>query len=504
MSRFRVSLPRRPFRRSVLFLAGLIACAWSATGAAQSVWELTPYRVQLIVGFDPSAQTSPRLRADLRQGLLDRIETVIGVSWEVTPARPTPTLRHRLTNAPEQLTLEDLPEDSLGFDKVMLVGVTTGPTGQEIVARELDVRTRLFGAVVRLPAWQPAKLRDTAFRAMLDAFAPLALVVKSEKKTVTLRLRAAGLPIRDKRLLQVRPGDLFQPLIRYNDRQGKLRKVVPVAWTFFVVEEYTPKTFQCAIHSALRNPMSMRRRGRVEQLALAVRGSGSSSRLILEARDEPKHALAGYDVYSRPSGSKSTTLLGRTDAAGAIRVPATNDPLRVLLIKNGGVLLARLPIVPGLVPELTAEIPDDDPRLEAEGFITGLRENLVDLVTRRQRFCLCVPENISRRANSTKRPSWSTNCGVCRPEPSSSAISTGDRRNSTRTISEVERRSTSSSPTSGRFWRGFSIPRRSKKSRAIWSTPDPASQSPPKRPPRKQNEVDLPVWLQPPPPSREG
>ena len=77
-------------------------------------------------------------------------------------------------------------------------------------------------------------------------------------------------------------------------------------------------------------------------------------------------------------------MLGRTDAAGAIRVPAASDPLRVLLIKNGGVLLARLPIVPGLVPELTAEIPDDDPRLEAEGFITGMRENLVDLVTRRQ------------------------------------------------------------------------------------------------------------------------
>ena len=55
----------------------------------------------------------------------------------------------------------------------------------------------------------------------------------------------------------------------------------------------------------------------------------------------------------------------------------------MLLIRNGSEPLARLPIVPGLEPELIAVVANDDRRLEAEGLITGLQEAMVDLVTRR-------------------------------------------------------------------------------------------------------------------------
>ncbi|MCX7426770.1 MAG: hypothetical protein NTW96_14225 [Planctomycetia bacterium] len=239
--------------------------------------------------------------------------------------------------------------------------------------------------MVRLPVWQPAKLRDTAFHAMLDAFAPLALVVSSEKKTVTLRLRAGGLPVRDPSLVQVRPGDVFQPMIRYNDRDGNARKVITIPWTVFIVEQFTPSLFQCQMYSAIVSPLSGVRRGRVEQLALAVRPAGDTTRLVLMTRTEPKHVLAGYDVYAHPPDSTATTLfLGRTDAQGGIRVPAAEHPVRVLMVKNGGTLLARLPIVPGLAPELVAEIPDDDQRLAAEEYITGLQEDLLDVYVRRQ------------------------------------------------------------------------------------------------------------------------
>ena len=239
----------------------------------------------------------------------------------------------------DRLASEDLPETSLKFDKVMLVAVGAGPTGYEVRARDYDVRACVFGTVVHLPVWQPAKLRDTAFHAMLDAFAPLALVVGSEKKTVTLRLRAGGLPVRDPSLVQVRPGDVFQPLIRYTDRDGKVRKVLPIPWTVFVVQQFTPKVFECEVYSAIFSPLSGRRRGRVEQLALAVRLAGDTSRLVLKTRAEPKHVLAGYDVYVHPPDSTATTLLGRTDLQGSIRVSAAGKhPVRVLLVTNGGAL----------------------------------------------------------------------------------------------------------------------------------------------------------------------
>jgi hypothetical protein len=43
-----------------------------------------------------------------------------------------------------------------------------------------------------------------------------------------------------------------------------------------------------------------------------------------------------------------------------------------------------LPIVPGMEAEVVADVRNDDQRLQAEGFIRGLQEELIDLVTRRE------------------------------------------------------------------------------------------------------------------------
>ena len=41
-----------------------------------------------------------------------------------------------------------------------------------------------------------------------------------------------------------------------------------------------------------------------------------------------------------------------------------------------------LPLVPGLAPRAVAQVADDDVRLQAEGFIAGFQENLIDTVAR--------------------------------------------------------------------------------------------------------------------------
>jgi hypothetical protein len=141
---------------------------------------------------------------------------------------------------------------------------------------------------------------------------------------------------------------------------------------------------QCRLHTGLRVALSGRRRGQVEMLALAVVPPRRPSTLVLHARSAPDELLAGYDVYSHPPGSKTTERLGRTDRRGRLPVPPAESPLRLLIVRHGEQPLARLPVVPGLEPELTAGIPNDDQRLRAEGVITGLQEDLVDLVIRRE------------------------------------------------------------------------------------------------------------------------
>jgi hypothetical protein len=377
-------LPKWIFRclRSVACV-GLIGCIPPTVATAQSVWELTPYRIQLILAMAECPELNAVFKADLRRDLTTRIDSTIGATWDVTILPAPPRLRHLLTTNIEAATRESLPNVE-EFDKVMLLAVTAGPAGYQVAARELDVRTRMFGASVTLPVWQSAKLCDVSFRAIREAFAPLAEIASVEQRVITMRLRAAGLPIPDRGLVMVRPSDVFLPVIRWNDREGNPKKIEAISWTYLIVQQCTKDLFQCKLYSGIRSPLSGRRRGRVEQVALAVHTHGRPTELIVQSRSEPDFVLVGYDVFGALPDSKITHLIGRTDGQGRVVIPAIPLPVRIVTIKSGRSLLARLPIVPGAIPRQIASIPNDNQRLEAEGFITGLQENLIDLVTRRK------------------------------------------------------------------------------------------------------------------------
>jgi hypothetical protein len=61
-----------------------------------------------------------------------------------------------------------------------------------------------------------------------------------------------------------------------------------------------------------------------------------------------------------------------------------NAPLYLYYVKNGETLLARLPIVTGMRPSESADLPDDRRRLETEAFLRGMQGEILDLVVRRR------------------------------------------------------------------------------------------------------------------------
>ena len=376
---------RLPVVGAALALLGLVMAMPSRTARAQTIWEMTPYRIQVFLATSDSPELTETLRQSLQDELLARIEAIIGVAWDVTFTRPPPPLEAAMTSGIDGIAIDALPEESLEFDKVMLVFIDPLVTGYRVTVREIDVRTQLSNSPVRASVWQIAKLRDAVFDAMLESFAPLALVdsVDSDTNTVMLRVRAAALPARDKNIVPVTSGQLFQPVIRYNDREGKPRRITTVPWTFLSVEQVSHAVLTCKLHTGLRSPLSGRRRGLVQQLALAVRPPGTETRLILKSQTDPEVRLIGYDVYSQSLESKDTELIGRTNRQGSVTITPGEFPLRSLVVKHGGILLARLPLVPGISEEVEVLIPDDDQRLEAEGFLSGMQEDLIDLVIRR-------------------------------------------------------------------------------------------------------------------------
>ncbi len=391
---------------AALLLAICAPRPFIAVAGGQSVWELTPYRIHALVTVAPGPELTARLRADLPAMAVGRVESLVGAPWDISLVEVPPELQRVMAAGIEEVTLDLLPKDSLEVDKVMLLAIvpTAGkglPTTESyrVAAREFDVRTQQWGSTVSRQVFQRGKLRDVSAAALFTAFAPLARIedVSTAERHVVLRLKAGSLPMRDGQTL-VSPGDLFRGVVRYNDREGKPRRIATIPWTFCQVYEVTSKEVRCQLHTGLRSPLSSRRRGRVEQFALGVIPPGRPSVLTLQSRSDPQRALAGYDVYARPPekrdpdakdsdaknpGAKKAVLLGRTDRQGRMTIEPADDPLRILVVRNGNEPLARLPIVPGLEPELTALVPDDDFRLEAEGVITGLQEEMVDLVTQR-------------------------------------------------------------------------------------------------------------------------
>ena len=113
-------------------------------------------------------------------------------------------------------------------------------------------------------------------------------------------------------------------------------------------------------------------------------------------RQQPDQPLVGYEVYSRPpEDEQSTELIGRTDWRGELWIERdARQPIQLLFVRNGQQLLGKLPLVPGDQPLLVAPLRDDELRLEAEGFLLGVQENLVDLVARREVLAVRIRREI--------------------------------------------------------------------------------------------------------------
>ena len=162
-------------------------------------------------------------------------------------------------------------------------------------------------------------------------------------------------------------------------------QIRPIPWTYLAVESREGSEVACHMHSGFRSPFTSRRRGRVEKLALAVNPPKKPTRLSLISISNPNFPMAGYEIHAYSPDSPATKLLGYTDLHGSLTIPPSDGhPLRLLIVKNGGAPLAKLPLIPGLEATVRAEITNDEERLRVEGFITGLQDRLIDIVARRR------------------------------------------------------------------------------------------------------------------------
>ena len=350
-------------------------------------WEFEPYRIQAVLALDVAGGLAERLATELPTHLERRVATAIGPAWALKTELASGTLRHEVCS--HIATFSDAPPDDFptGGDKLLLLAVRGTTDGYELVAREYDRLVQQWGMPIRRTSRQPEMLAEQLFSLVWQTVAPVARVEPdpADNRRVLVEPLAAALPRASADAAFIREGDVFLPVMRRTTRGGELVKdgVQVVPWTYVEAVEVKGEKIVGRVHSGTRQPFGARRKGRVEPLVIALRADPDQTILQLHSRTTEEKPLVGYEVFAQQPGEEATNRVGASDREGRVSVPPGNARVQMLFVKNGGQLLARLPVVPGAAREIPVPLPDDEMRLAAEARLAALREEVVDVVARR-------------------------------------------------------------------------------------------------------------------------
>lgn len=292
--------------------------------------------------------------------------------------------------------LENPPPDWDAWDKILVAELIDT---RELRMTEFDVKTRFLGQESIYEIDAPSKMLDIFLVALLGHISPVAKMERAMTETATFQIKGADIAA------ALRPSDLgtvndlagvdvnrsvLTAFVRSRDRNGKLIGVSPVPWTVLVPEKIDPITHRlhCRVESPLRSSLTSRRRGQTEIYALSVPTPMLPTTLKLQPRKEGKAvALATlpiYEVFEVPPGGQSPISIGHTRTDGVfVLEPHEKRPYRMILFRSGRTLVAQIPVIRGLKAEQPVPIPDDSVRLEAEGVVLGIQEEMVDMAARR-------------------------------------------------------------------------------------------------------------------------
>jgi hypothetical protein len=350
---------------------------------ADSTWDYSPYRVRVYLSFTGTARAAID-PAQLTGYLADRAWGVVGAAWHLQIDALDEAIPAEIWETQDGAADWSAWTEGGKLDKVIWLEVRGSEGRWELRARELDAYLDQWGVLQEATSSQRGQLEEAVFQLLIETFAPVAQIEDSATRQATIRPRAGALLADDSPWKWLEAGDLLKAVIRTTDRAGLSRKIRPIDWTYLTVTDVDGAVATCRVDSGVRNPLGESRRGRIEKLALVVRprGGATTVQLVSAARD-PK-PLAGYDVYRYPPDSRQGEWIGRTDRRGRLEVEDREGQLSQLVILHGDEPLARFPVVPGLLPQVTAVVVDDDARLAAEGFVIGLQERLVDAYARRE------------------------------------------------------------------------------------------------------------------------
>lgn len=278
------------------------------------------------------------------------------------------------------------------YDKVFIVSVVNQRSPTEVEVVEFDTLMRHFGPVAKVKSFNRSFLPRAVALGLTKAFGPMVRIENAGQRSALGLVRAGGLvreKDRESSPAWIRVGDVLEPMTRKNDRNGDPIMIGPLDWAYLHVTEldgHNDRNVQMDFYSGRGGGLQGRKNKRTFKTALKVRPQLDSTEMRLHLQRDPGFPLIGYELYQKDLESGDMTFVGRTNWNGLLVVEPSDERLRLMYVKNGGAILARLPIVPGLYPRVVADLSGDDIRLQAEAYIRGAQNSIIDLVAIRELF----------------------------------------------------------------------------------------------------------------------
>jgi hypothetical protein len=364
-------------------------------------WDFEPYRVQITIAIDAPGGLAEQLSDELPRYLRNRVDAALAPAWScdvhIAAGRErTDAFASMAASEPSP------PALAAGKDKLLLATLRWRPDSMQLTAREFDGYVQRWSTPIRRESRQVAGLPEQLFALIRQAFSPLAHLELDAKDPhlVVLAPRGAMLPRRAGAAPWAKAGDVFLPVLRRTTRSGQLEKkggIQTVPWTYIETTRVKDDEIVGRIESANRRPLIVRWPGHIEQLAIALRADPDTTVLQLHSRTDAGKRLVGYEVFLQEPGEEKLSRIGMTDAAGQIPILPGPQRIQFAVVKHGNQLLARIPVAAGAGHRVEVALPDDDARLAAEAHLAAVREDLIDVVARRNILISRAREKIRKK-----------------------------------------------------------------------------------------------------------
>ena len=381
--------------------------AWAAIDAntAGAKWCWSPYRVGLCLAVDDSVVESAAVKRDTMAALMRWQSNWLNGICDFQPEPMTDFDLDTLRKSQEA----DFPPTWEQYDKLFLIVVTArdvyscGGTmvGWSATLCEFDVRTRIFGENRQIHVGQLSQLPEHLFREITETLTPIARIVRVDENRIQLEERAGELLAMQDVLPVVAERQVMLPVVRTNDRDGNPQQIRRVDWTFLSVDGNANGQLTTTLHTGLRSPINARMRPRHQQLALLAIPVSDHTTIRFASYVSRDMLLPICDILESVPGRKQAVNIGTTDVQGEFRIDFLPErPVRLLYVRSGTNLIARIPIMPGIDPVLNAELPVADSTLHAESLVLGIQEEVLDTVAMRQ---ILVAQAITHRQRSERK-----------------------------------------------------------------------------------------------------